>query len=108
MQIFVNGLVEQCDRHKLHAELILVEWNPPADREKLIEVLKYPKGEGYCSIRIIEVPPQLHSRFQYSDRLPLFQMIAKNVGIRRAKGQFVLATNIDIIFFIFLIGFYLH
>ncbi len=29
--------------------------------------------------------------------LPLFQMIAKNVGIRRARGRFVLATNIDII-----------
>ena len=25
-------------------------------------------------------------------------MIAKNVGIRRARGQFILATNIDILF----------
>ena len=25
-------------------------------------------------------------------------MIAKNVGIRRARGEFVLATNIDILF----------
>jgi len=98
MQIFINGLVEQCDRHKLHAELILVEWNPPKDRKKLIEVLEYPNGEGYCSIRIIEVPPHMHDRLQHSDRLPLFQMIAKNAGIRRAKGDFILATNIDIIF----------
>jgi hypothetical protein len=30
--------------------------------------------------------------------LPLFQMIGKNVGIRRARGEFVLATNIDILF----------
>jgi hypothetical protein len=30
--------------------------------------------------------------------LPLFQMIAKNVGIRRARGEFILATNIDILF----------
>ena len=30
--------------------------------------------------------------------LPLFQMIAKNVGIRRARGRFVLVTNIDIVF----------
>src|SRR5262249_23695314 len=30
--------------------------------------------------------------------IPLHQMIAKNVGIRRARGKFVLVTNIDIIF----------
>jgi hypothetical protein len=35
---------------------------------------------------------------RFADVLPLFQMIAKNVGIRRARGRFVLATNIDIIF----------
>jgi hypothetical protein len=29
--------------------------------------------------------------------LPLFQMIGKNVGIRRARGRFVLATNVDIL-----------
>ena len=32
-------------------------------------------------------------------------MIAKNAGIRRARGQFVLATNIDIIFSNELVGF---
>ena len=29
MQHFVDGFVEQCKRHQLSAELILVEWNPP-------------------------------------------------------------------------------
>ena len=28
----------------------------------------------------------------------MFQMIGKNVGIRRARGRYVLATNIDILF----------
>jgi len=28
----------------------------------------------------------------------LYQMIAKNAGIRRARGEYVLATNIDILF----------
>src|SRR5216683_779231 len=28
----------------------------------------------------------------------MFQMIAKNVGIRRALGEYIIATNIDIIF----------
>ena len=96
-QLFINGLIAQCDRFKLPAELVLVEWNPPNDRPRLAEVLSWPAGEGYCKVRIVEVPNDLHARLEYSDRLPLFQMIAKNVGIRRAHGAFVLATNIDIL-----------
>ena len=98
MQLFVNGLIAQCDRHRLPAELVLVEWNPPADRPRLAEVLEWPESEGWCDVRIVEVPHELHMRLEHADRLPLFQMIGKNVGIRRARGRFVLATNIDILF----------
>jgi hypothetical protein len=97
-QLFINGLLEQCRRHRIRAELIMVEWNPPTDRPRLKEALSWPKEKGLCDVRIIEVPPEIHRRFKHSDRLPLFQMIAKNVGIRRARGSFVLATNIDILF----------
>jgi hypothetical protein len=30
--------------------------------------------------------------------VPLFEYVAKNIGIRRAKGEYILATNPDIIF----------
>ena len=39
----------------------------------------------------------MHRRFEHAGSLPLFQMKAKNAGIRRARGRFVLATNIDIV-----------
>lgn len=98
MQIFVDCLSEQCDRHKLRAELVLVEWNPPTDRKSLKKELRWRKGDGFCDVRIITVPPEIHRKYKCSEGLPLFQMIAKNVGIRRARGEFVLCTNIDIIF----------
>jgi hypothetical protein len=98
MQLFVDGLIAQCDRYQLPAELVLVEWNPPADRPRLVDVLHWPPGDGWCRVRIVEVPAELHARLEHSDRLPLFQMIGKNVGIRRARGTFVIATNIDILF----------
>ena len=98
MQQFIDGFVIQCKRHRLNAELILVEWNPPPDRKSLAEALRFPADKGPCAIRIITVSPQLHATLQQADRLPLFQMIAKNVGIRRAYGRYVLATNIDILF----------
>jgi hypothetical protein len=98
MQLFVDGFIEQCKRHGLDAELILVEWNPPPERPRLTAALRWPSDPGPCRVRIIEVPPEVHRRFQFFDCLPLFQMIAKNVGIRRARGEFVLATNVDILF----------
>jgi hypothetical protein len=97
MRAFAHGLAAQCERHCIEAELIVVEWNPPADRVRLADAFEWP-DTPWCPIRIIEVPHELHVRLEHADRLPLFQMIAKNVGIRRARGEFVLATNIDILF----------
>jgi hypothetical protein len=97
LQAFINGLLNQCEEHQLSAELIVVEWNPPDDRPRLARALGWPDKRS-CGVRIIEVPVDLHSRMRHSESLPLYQMIAKNVGIRRARGHYVLATNIDILF----------
>ena len=98
MQIFVDGWLAQARRYKIPSELIIVEWNPPADRPPLAEALKWPADTGPCVVRFIEVSREIHSRFKHAESLALYQMIGKNVGIRRARGRFVLATNIDILF----------
>lgn len=98
MQAFVDNLLEQCRRHALPAELVLVEWNPPADRPSLREALRWPTEGGPCAVRLITVPPERHARLRHASALPLFQMIGKNVGLRRARGQYLLATNVDILF----------
>ena len=98
MQLFMSGILEQCNRFDLPAELILVEWNPPDDRPRLVEALDWRDHGSRCQVRLIEVPHEIHNRYEHSEALPLFQMIAKNVGVRRARGEFILATNIDILF----------
>jgi hypothetical protein len=97
MQLFVDNVIGQCNRHGIDAELVLVEWNPPSDKPRLIDALRWPAETGTCTVRIIEVPSTVHSRLRHSAALPLFQMIAKNVGIRRARGEYVLVTNIDLL-----------
>ena len=97
LQAFVNTFAAQCALTGLDAELVVVEWNPPADRPRVRELLRIPSAASFA-VTFVEVPSEIHERFRYADVLPLFQMIAKNVGIRRARGRFVLATNIDIIF----------
>jgi len=85
MQHFIDGLIAQCKRHGLRAELILVEWNPPPGRVSLLQELKWPDNTGPCDIRIITVSAEVHRTFQHADKIRLFQMLAKN-------------TNIDILF----------
>ena len=97
-QIFINTFARQCEKYHLPAELILVDWNPVPGRPGLAGVLQLPAEATFCLARVITVPAVLHDRLKYADRLPFFQMIAKNAGIRRARGKFILATNIDIIF----------
>jgi hypothetical protein len=97
LHAFLNTFAAQCRRTGLDAEVIVVEWNPPDDKPRLSQVLQVPAGAPF-PVRVIEVPAAIHGTFRHAEVLPLFQMIAKNAGIRRARGRFVLATNIDIIF----------
>ncbi len=97
MQIFVTGLAAQADRFCVPIELIMVEWNPPPEKPGLAQALIWTETE-WVESRIIQVPAELHRRYKHSEGLPLYQMIAKNVGIRRSRGEFVLATNIDLLF----------
>ena len=96
MQVFIDGLADQVERFGRDVELILVDWNPPREHPPLSEVLTAPDVDGF-SVRVITVPPEVHARMSGAANLSFFQMIAKNVGIRRARGDAVLATNIDIL-----------
>jgi hypothetical protein len=98
MQVFVNVLFWLWERHNLDAELVVVEWNPPKDKPRLKDAIVWPKYLRPATVRIIEVPEDVHRRLPNSDRMPMFEYIAKNVGVRRALGEYVLVTNPDIIF----------
>ncbi len=97
LQAFVNTFAAQCRRYGLDAELLVVEWNPPGDKPRVSELCRVP-DKSPLEVRFIEVPADRHQELRFASVLPLFQMIAKNVGIRRARGRFILATNIDVIF----------
>lgn len=99
MCIFVNGLIYQTQQYRLPVELIIVEWNPPQNSSLLKEVLpKPPEGHPYIEVKYIVVPPEIHQDYRFASVIPLYQMIAKNVGIRRAKAKFILCSNVDLLF----------
>jgi hypothetical protein len=74
-------------------EVIFVEWNPLLDRPLLSPQLT----RDYPSLRCYVVPRELHERVATNPRMPVMEYHAKNVGIRRAKSEFICATNSDIL-----------
>jgi hypothetical protein len=98
MQAFFDAWLGQANRYTMESEIIVVEWDPPGNRPKLSEVLRWPAETNPCEIRFIEVPAEVHRRFKNAGTIPIHTLIAKNAGIRRARGEFVLATSPDIIF----------
>ena len=78
----------------LVSEVIFVEWNPPADRE----LLSIDLTKRFNCLRAYVVSREIHERVSENSRVPLLEFHAKNVGIRRANSEWVVATNADAAF----------
>jgi len=91
------SLRDQANLLRWPVELLVVEWNPPPDRPPLGEVEGFPKSDDWFRFRIVTVAARLHHEFPSADKIPLFQYIAKNVGIRRASADLILCSNVDVI-----------
>jgi hypothetical protein len=74
-------------------EVLFVEWNPVPERPWLARdlVARVPDS------RALVVSAACHARFSRNVHMPFHEMAAKNVGIRRARGEWVLAANADIL-----------
>jgi hypothetical protein len=94
-QFFINRWIYHVKKYNLNCELIIVDWN---SKVTLRKILKSSLLKNNQIIKIIEVPNQIHKKFENSKKINFFQMIAKNVGARRANGKFLIFTNIDIVF----------
>ena len=92
---FINRWLHSIKKYNLNCELIIVDWNSKIPLRKIIKTSLSNKKE---TIKIIEVPARIHEKIKNSKKINFFQMIAKNVGARRANGKFLIFTNVDIIF----------
>ena len=96
LQVCIDTFLHQAETFELPSELILVDWNSPPDAG-LGDAVQWRTLTRWCSVRVITVPPAVHATQRFGDRLPILIHRARNVGIRRARGQFVLPTSADIL-----------
>ncbi len=100
LQNFINWNTALFEKYKINTEILLVNWNPIPTNQPLTEMVTWPKNREYVRYKIVEVPNATHDSFiddKVRKTVPVIEFIAKNVGIKRANGQFILCTNADIL-----------
>lgn len=95
IQTSIYNLCEQIERYGLDLDLVFVEWNPVEGVPRIWELIECPE---WFPVRFIEVPAKIHNMYKNHEKLPVFSAIAMNVGMRRARGDWVLSTTHDILF----------
>jgi hypothetical protein len=91
-------LAIQLERASVDSEIIITDWNPPADRPLLIESIELPKALRHVSIRGIVVPAEHHYRYAGSHERGIHAGEAADVGMRRARGRFITTKASDTFF----------
>jgi len=97
-QLALNVLAEQMCSLPFLAELIVVDWNSPADKPDLEDALHWPSFGEKTTVKIISVPGQFQAAYKDSELQPFNAAAAWNVGIRRARGKFILPKAADTIY----------
>jgi hypothetical protein len=79
-------------------EFVLVEWAPIPGKPFLATVVEDACHGLLADGQLVSyvVDERYHDAFSMNPRLKFQEFIAKNVGVRRASGEFVLTTNTDI------------
>jgi len=87
---------ELASRNVRH-EFVLVEWAPVSGVPLLTDLVdeRCPTSLTAC-LRTIVVDPAYHEAVTLNPRLQYNEFVAKNVGLRRCRGEYVISTNCDI------------
>jgi hypothetical protein len=97
MSTSLKVIAELSRLSRLDFEVVVVEWAPVPGKPPVRELVSLPEHQS-GRLRFIEVPASVHERFENAAVMPFFEYIAKNVAIRRAKGDWVLAATPDVFF----------
>tara|TARA_R100000808_G_scaffold20160_1_gene43649 strand:+ start:4374 stop:5453 length:1080 start_codon:yes stop_codon:yes gene_type:complete len=79
----------------VETEIIFVEWNPIEDKP----LLSLSLVEKFDNIKCFVVDAKMHESLRGPyEHMSFLEFFAKNVGIRRASGDYIICTNADVFY----------
>ncbi|MBI1286582.1 MAG: hypothetical protein GC178_03295 [Flavobacteriales bacterium] len=99
LQTFVRWTFHHLTEARIRSELIFVNYNP-VDGSPIEDFIEWPRSNQWVDVRIVTVPGLIHKETVAESKVkdvPVLEYVAKNVGIRRARGRFIMAMNPDIV-----------
>ena len=99
LQNCVNWFCYYADLFQLNSEFLIVNYNPIKERMQLTDAIQFPKS-NFVKFRIVTVPNSFHEKIsdeKIRKKVPLYEYVAKNIGIRRARGEFIVSGNPDVL-----------
>lgn len=111
-QNFIDSAYLLAEHSEQKIELLIIEWNPPEHKRRILDafvcatlfqmMLSFVanwictqrfRRSKYLNYRIITVSNKIHNILPNKGNAPLHEFEGKNVGIRFARGEFVVCTN---------------
>ncbi len=99
LQRAVNYWHQQLTAHQISSEIIFVNYNP-LPQPPIKDFIDWSPSNKFVELSIVQVNAEVHEQLvkEYKVKdIAVLEFIAKNIGIRRAKGEFILSTNADIL-----------
>jgi hypothetical protein len=91
---FARMLRRQAERHPGLFEVIVVNWNPLPDRPSIADAVDWHMP---ADVRIITVDRERHDSLAKGANMPVLEFHGKNVGVKRARGAFILVNTADVV-----------
>mgnify|MGYP003310204535 FL=1 len=88
--------LQELTARQIPVEVRLVEWSPTPGRPLLAErLLETLPSQWHELVTTYVVDPRYQDVLSLNPRLRYLEFFAKNVGVRRSTGRFILTTNTD-------------
>jgi hypothetical protein len=97
LNTYIRVLIYQTNRTKLPCELIFVDYNPLPHNKKLAEELTV-ENNTYLTVRFITASKEFHESLPNHEQAHLCEFIGKNIGARRAHGEWIVINNPDVMY----------